>query len=156
MSSKECEKIIEQALDPACNKDQIEKHCRHCAECAAVLACLGWIKSNGSPVNNIEPSKSWMNSLESRINQISTPSAAPVFSTKTAIALLIASAIVIATAITVFSPDNNRIESVNSSQEKTGSDNSSSTTITTSGESIDSEITAPVLQFPSPSDDIGQ
>lgn len=155
MSSKECEKIIDQALTPDCNRDQVEKHCRQCAECAAALACIGWLKTKGSPVADLQPSKTWLGNLEEKLNSVPSSASAPVFSFKTALALLVASAIAIATAVAVFSPSNQQASS-NGVSESISTENSSATTTHINSQSNESDVSSPALKFPSPSEDIDQ
>lgn len=155
MSSKECEKIIDQALDPDCNRDQVEKHCRKCAECAAALACIGWLKTKGSPVADLQPSKTWLGNLEEKLNSAPSSASAPVFSFKTALALLVASAIAIATAVAVFSPSNQQASS-NGVSESISTETSSATTTNINSQSNESDVSSPPLKFPSPSEDIDQ
>jgi len=156
MSSKECEKIIDKAVDPDCDRDQVEKHCRQCAECAAALACIGWLKLKGSPVADMQPSRVWLGNLEDKLNSAPSPVSVPVFSFKTALALLVGSAIVIATAVTVFRPANNSSDSGNAATDKALTESSLSTAPVAGTQGHAGDVSAPAMKFPSPSEDIDQ
>ncbi len=156
MATGECEKIIEQVTDPRNLNDQCRQHIKVCRECAAVVACLVWTRTKGSPTADLKPSQAFLN----RIDQSLTSSPGGGVGTglsggNTLLAWVLGAALTASIAISLIISINKEPALSGSSNGITASEASKNSHSAAQSESriLNKQQTAPVLKFSSPSDD---
>ncbi|HAE38015.1 MAG TPA: hypothetical protein DCG57_05160 [Candidatus Riflebacteria bacterium] len=97
MSAKDCEKIIDQAIEKQGADAATQAHARTCPKCAATLALLALLKTSGSPVSDLKPSAAFLGRIESSL----ATSASEAAATGALKSKLLAAAIGVALAATV-------------------------------------------------------
>ncbi len=155
MSAKECEKIIDRAIENNKADAATEAHARTCPKCASTLALLALFKTSGSPTSDLKPSAAFLARIENNLTV--TDAGVGTFKAKV-IAVAIGAALTATIALTMLS-DTGKSDTQNGKTVNTGSVNSQETSPASSGNSSEirpeiDDTTFPQMKFPSPADDI--
>lgn len=158
MIDKDCEKIIDRAIENNGVDAAGEAHAKTCPKCASTLALLALLKTTGSPTTDLKPSAAFLAGIESSLSE-SAAQVAVANSLKTKLlAAAVGVAITLAVALTVFTDGNK----TNTLSDKTTSENIQ----TISGEAApvkentsktefnDDNLSFPKMTFPSPTEEI--
>ena len=160
MSDKDCEKIIDLAIEKNGADTTAQAHARTCPKCAATLALLALLKTSGSPTTDLKPSAAFLSRVESGL-AISASEAATAGALKTKI---LAAVIGVALTATVFwtivshskkSDTQSTAAQATQAETRTNPADASTENRTNSGiKPGESAGTFPQLQFPAPTDEI--
>lgn len=143
MANIECEKIIDQVVDPKHLNDQCKQHIKGCKECAATIACLLWLKTKGSPTTDLKPSQAFLDKIENSLGAGAGAGSA-IFSSKTFLAAALGVALATAVAFGLLSRGQSPTESLPATTKNPAR----------SENKILNEQPAPTLKFSSPADDV--
>ncbi|PKL50623.1 MAG: hypothetical protein CVV42_02540 [Candidatus Riflebacteria bacterium HGW-Riflebacteria-2] len=154
MSDKECEKIIDRAIESNKADAATEAHARTCPKCASTLALLALLKTSGSPTSDLKPSAAFLASIESSL----TATAAQTITLKTKIlAAVIGVALTATIALTIISHTGKSDKRTDkAAQSGSVTDETTPAASSNTGEiRPNTDNTAfPQLKFPSPTDEI--
>ncbi len=154
MTNGECEKIIDRVTDPRNLDEQCRQHIKTCAKCAAVIACLTWVKTKGSPTADLKPSEAFLKRLDQSLTPPSGGSStAPAFTINLAAWLIgiVVTLVISAAIITGFNDTSRTATNPPSAADLTDKEIS----ITESeSEILNTQPDTPVLKFQSPADEI--
>ena len=153
MSDKECNKIIDRAIENNKVDAATEAHARTCPKCASTLALLALLKTSGSPTSDLKPSAAFLASIES---SLTVTAAATSLKTKL-LAAVIGAALTATIALTIIShtgkPDQQQGKA-NESGNLTSSQNPASVGRPAQIKPGSDADAFPQLKFPSPTDEI--
>ncbi|MDD3146005.1 MAG: hypothetical protein PHD82_01775 [Candidatus Riflebacteria bacterium] len=155
MATGDCEKIIEEVSDPKNLNDQCRQHIKTCKECAAMVACLAWVKTKGSPTADMQPSQAFLNRIEQSLNgNPSGGGAAATGGSSTLLAWILGIAITASVFLGIITMLNPAASvSLNGVSAAKPTDSIESATKTES-RILNTQTSAPVLKFSSPADDV--
>lgn len=156
MAKKECEKIIDLAIEQGNTSGPVEQHARKCPECAAALACLLWLKTGNSPTAGLTPSAAYISGIERKISTCTVAATSAWSATsKLVVGILVTTAL----AAVLFSGFWH--------SDSAGDADGAVVTAPVAGRAIvdkndlssaedkgEAKIVAPVMQFQSPADDV--
>ncbi len=156
MSDKECEKIIDRAIENNQADAAAEAHARTCPKCASTLALLALLKTSGSPTSDLAPSAAFLAGIESSLT-VTEGVSAITFKTKV-LAAVIGLALTVTIALTIISNTANT-DTHNNAKTQSSSVTSSGSTSGQSGAAGEvvpgnDDAAFPQLKFPSPTDEI--
>lgn len=160
MSDKDCEKIIDLAIEKNGADATAQAHARTCPKCAATLALLALLKTSGSPTTDLKPSAAFLSRVESGLT-ISASEAATAGTFKAKIlAAVIGVALTATVAWTIVSHSkksdtrNTATPSTQGEIRANPADTNSERLTNTGIKPGESAGTFPKLQFPAPTDEI--
>ncbi len=155
MANGDCEKIIEQVTDPKNLNDQCRQHIKVCKECAAIVACMTWVKTKGSPTSSMQPSQAFLNRIDQSLSSSPTGGGASLAGGNKLLAWGLGIALAASVALGAIAIFNNNSNPAATSEGITTSKTANSAGSAAKAESqiLNTQQTAPVLKFPSPADD---
>lgn len=158
MSDRECEKIIDRAVDKNGADAAAEAHARTCPKCASTLALLALLKTSGSPTSDLVPSAAFLGKIESGLAASASAAAKTGVLTTKIIAAAIGIALTAAVALTVFS-STKKVEPENSAASSATSEPFIHTGVPSAADSDkakpnENDMAYPSIKFSSPTDEI--
>jgi len=152
MSDKECEKIIDRAIENKQADAATEAHARTCPKCASTLALLALLKTSGSPTSDLTPSASFLAGIES---SLTVTTAATSLKAKL-LAAIIGAALTATIALTIISNTSKSGQQPGKAAESTPTSNHEATSADNPAniKSGNDAAAFPQLKFPSPTDEI--
>lgn len=157
MAEKECEKIIDQVTDPRNLNDQCQQHIKVCSECAAVIACMVWARTKGSPTADLKPSQAFLDRIDQSLNNLptaGTPGISGGGSSLLTWVLGIAVAVTVTFGVvTSLNHESASAPAVSPGKAIPAASDAANTAIEAENQLLDAQPAAPTLKFPSPADD---
>ncbi|EKD83520.1 MAG: hypothetical protein ACD_39C00620G0003 [uncultured bacterium] len=159
MSDRDCEKIIDQAVERNGADHTAEAHARTCPKCASTLALLALLKTSGSPTADLKPSAAFLGRIESSLATSAAGAAQSGILKSKLLAAVIGVALTAAVAWTIVAhskkSDAQNAGAQTSSTEVRANPDAANTDNNNIGIKPGEDDNAfPQLQFPAPTDEI--
>lgn len=158
MAEKECEKIIDQVTDPRNLNDQCRQHIKVCSECAAVVACMVWARTKGSPTADLKPSQAFLDRIDQSLNNLPNAGGPGISGGGSTLLTWVLGIAVAATVtfgvITSLNRESTPVPAISAGKTASTAPEATNTAAEVESSVLDTQPAAPTLKFPSPADDV--